>query len=59
MLYQIRLQYGFMIEANSPDDAHQKAVCSLREAPESHISRVERANTPRKRSIVKRIFTGK
>jgi hypothetical protein len=38
MLYQIKLQYGFLIEAGSKEQAHQKAQRMLRESPESYIS---------------------
>ena len=40
MLYQVRLQYGFMLEASSREEAFQKALRRLRESPESAVSDV-------------------
>ena len=59
MLYQIRLQYGFHVEASSNSEAFGKACRALRENPGSHIATVRQADAPRnKRSLLRRIVTG-
>ena len=60
MLYQVRLQYGFMLEASSRDEAFQKALRRLRESPESAVSDVHQAGQHRhKDGLFKRLVTGR
>ena len=60
MLYQVRLQYGFMLEASSREEAFQKALRRLRESPESAVSDVHQAGQPRQKDgLFKRLMTGR
>jgi len=59
MIYQIKLQYGFMVDASNQTDAFNKAVRMIRENPSSFISGVVQASAPkRKTSLVMRIVKG-
>ena len=60
MIYQIKLQYGFIVDATNQADALNKAVKMIRENPSSHISSVFQASAPRKRkrSLLMRILKG-
>lgn len=60
MIYQIKLQYGFIVDATNQADALNKAVKMIRENPSSHISSVFQASAPRKRkrSLLMRIVKG-
>jgi len=59
MLYQVKLQYGCLIEASSRDEAYAKAIRLLRESPESYVSDVRQAGEPKKRSsLMRRLITG-
>ncbi|MEO2032569.1 MAG: hypothetical protein ABGZ35_10840 [Planctomycetaceae bacterium] len=60
MEYRVRLQYAVHVEARDGNEAFTKACKAISEQPGSHIARIERAEqTTGKRSIVKRIITGK
>jgi hypothetical protein len=60
MLYQVKLQYGFMVEAGSREDAFQKAIRELKDSPASHISDVRSTGvTDGKRPLWKRLVTGR
>ena len=59
MLYRVRFQFGFLIDAASKDEAYAKALRKLRESPESAISGIQpegEANV--KRSLINRLWTG-
>ena len=59
MLYQVKLQYGCLIEASSRDEAYSKAIRLLRESPESYVSDVRQAGEPKKpESLMHRLITG-
>lgn len=59
MLYQVKLQYGCMIEASSREEAYAQAIRMLREAPASYVADVRQAGEPKKPvSIVRRLITG-
>lgn len=60
MLYQVKLQYGCIIDAASRDEAYTKAVRLLRENPAAYISDVRQQGEPRgHRSLVMRLITGR
>ena len=60
MLYQVRLQYGFLIEADNRDQAFRLARKRLLDSPDSAISKVEQYGTPKgKAGVVKRLITGR
>ncbi len=59
MLYRVRFQFGFVIDAASKDDAYAKALRKLRESPETAISGIQQEGVPNvKRSLVNRLLTG-
>ena len=59
MLYQVRLQYGFVLDCSNSQEAYQMARKKLLDSPESVISKVEKYGTPKgKPGVVKRLFTG-
>jgi hypothetical protein len=59
MIYQIKLQYGFLVDATDQASAYSKAVKALRENPGSHISGVTQASAPKKKmSLPMRIIKG-
>jgi hypothetical protein len=59
MLYRVRFQFGFVIDAASKDEAYAKALRRLRESPETAISGVQQeGETTVKRSLLNRIVTG-
>ena len=59
MIYRIKLQYGFLVEAADQATAYAKAIKALRENPGSHISSVVPASAPkRKTSLLMRIIKG-
>ena len=59
MLYQVKLQYGYLIDAASRDEAYSKAIRLLRESPESYVSDVRQAGEPKqKASFMRRLITG-
>jgi hypothetical protein len=59
MLYRVRLQFGFVMDASSKDEAYAKALRRLREAPESAISAVvPEGEANMKRSLMGRLLTG-
>ncbi len=59
MLYQVKLQYGCMIDASSRNEAYTKAIRLLRESPESYVSDVCQAGEPKKpASLMRRLITG-
>ncbi len=59
MIYQIKLQYGFLIDAASAEDAFQKAIRRLRETPEGFVSGVYPAGQKKEKpGILRRIVTG-
>jgi len=41
MLYRVRLQYGFLIDATNRDEAYSTALHRLRENPETAISGIQ------------------
>jgi hypothetical protein len=59
MLYRVRFQYGFDVEANGSAEAHKKAVEMLKHSPELAISTVEDASLARPKGVVERLVTGK
>ncbi len=60
MLYQVRFQYGCMIEASSRDEAYSKAIRLLRDSPASCISDVRQPGEPKKpTSLMRRLITGR
>ena len=60
MLYQVKMQYGFLIEAGSREEAFQKALRRLRESPESAVSDVRQAGqADGKRPLWRRFVTGR
>lgn len=59
MLYQVKLQYGCLIEAASRDEAYAKVIRLLRESPESYVSDVRQAGEPKHQpSLMRRLITG-
>jgi hypothetical protein len=59
MLYQVKLQYGCVIDASSRDEAYAKAIRLLRESPESYVSDVRQAGEPKRpTSLMHRLITG-
>jgi hypothetical protein len=59
MLYQIRLQYGFHVDAYDKTEAFRKACQALRDNPGSHIASVQQPDAPKgNRSLLKRLVTG-
>ena len=59
MLYQVKLQYGFLVDAGSRDEAYAIAIRLLREAPQSYVSDIHQAGEPKKpETFVHRIITG-
>lgn len=60
MLYTVRLQYGFNVDATNKTTAFRIASRMLQEKPQAFISRIEQADKPRGNpSLIKRIITGK
>lgn len=60
MLYQVRFQYGYILDADSQREAFRKARAKLQENPESAISKIDPYGTPKgKPGLIKRIITGK
>lgn len=60
MLYYVRLQYGFHVDARDKSEAFAKASRALRENPGSHIASIRQPDAPRgSASLLKRIVTGK
>jgi hypothetical protein len=59
MLYQVKLQYGFLIDASSRDEAYARAIRLLRENPSAYVSDVRQHGEPKGRpSLMKRLITG-
>lgn len=59
MLYHVKLQYGFVIDAASRDEAYAKGVRLVRENPAAYISDVRQHGEPKGHpSFIKRIITG-
>lgn len=60
MIYQIKLQYGFLVDAPDQSTAYMKAVRALRDNPGSHISNVAEAPASKKKSmsLLMRIIKG-
>lgn len=59
MLYRVRFQFGFVIDAPSKDAAYANALQRLRESPETAISGVQQeGETKEKRSLLNRLVTG-
>ena len=59
MIYQVKLQYGFVVDAADQATAHAMAVRALRENPSSHISGIKQASAPRRKtSLLMRIIKG-
>ena len=60
MLYHIKLQYGFHVEAANKSQAFAKACKHLRENPEALVSRVAQPDEPKGHpSLLKRLVTGR
>src|SRR5262249_13986363 len=60
MLYQVKLQYGFVIDAASRDEAYTKALRLVRENPASYIADVRQHGEPKGNpSLMKRLITGR
>ena len=59
MIYQIKLQYAFYVDAPSEAVAYEKAVKALREQPGSHISKIAQAAAPKKKTpFLMRVIKG-
>ena len=59
MLYQVKFQYGCLIEASSRDEAYAKAIRLIRESPESYVSDVRQAGESKKpESLIHRLIMG-
>lgn len=59
MLYHVRLQYGFHVDAQDKAAAFAKASRALRENPGSHIASIKQPDAPKgNRSIIARLVTG-
>ncbi len=59
MLYHVRLQYGFHVDADNSTQAFRIATRMLRDNPGSHIASVKQPSAPKgKRSLLKRLLTG-
>ena len=59
MIYQIKLQYGFVVEANDQAAAYSKAAQQLRDNPGMVIASVHQfAGAKRKTSLLMRIIKG-
>jgi hypothetical protein len=59
MLYQVRLQYGFHVDAADTSEAFAKACHALRENPGSHIAAIRQPDAPKGNpGILKRLLTG-
>ncbi len=60
MLYHVKLQFGFHVEAADKAQAFAKASKHLRDNPKAHIVRVDRTDVVKgKRSFLRRLITGK
>lgn len=60
MLYHVKLQYGFLVDGSSRDEAYAKAIRLVRENPSAYISDVRQHGEPKDHpSLVKRLITGK
>lgn len=60
MMYQIKLQFGFVIDAGNSEEAFRKAVLRLRESPEAFVSGVYPAGQKKEKpGLLRRIVTGK
>lgn len=60
MLYRVRLQYGFLIDATNRDEAFAKALRRLRDNSETAIADVHPANAAKtSRPLWKRLLTGR
>lgn len=59
MLYHVKLQYGFVVDAPSRELAHATALRMMREAPASYIADVKNHGEPKGHpSLMKRLITG-
>jgi hypothetical protein len=59
MLYQIKLQYGFIVDAGNRDEAYSKVIRRLRESPELFIADIRPAGESKnKPSLMRRFITG-
>ncbi len=59
MLYKVRLQYGFNVDASDKSAAFRIATRMLRDNPGAFVSQVEQADKPKGNpSLVKRVITG-
>ena len=60
MLYQVKLQFGFLIDGSNRDEVYAKAVRPLRENPASYIADVRQHGEPKGHpSLMKRLITGR
>ncbi len=58
MLYQIRLQYCFHVEAGNQATAYQAACRLIRENPGNFISAIKMPEPTSGKSFMKRLITG-
>lgn len=60
MLYHVRLQYGFHVDADNSTQAFRIATRALRDNPGSHIASIKQPAAPKGTpSLLKRLVTGK
>lgn len=60
MLYHVKLQYGFHVEAATNAEAFNQACRALRENPGSHIADIRQPGSPKQdRPLWKRLVTGR
>lgn len=60
MLYHVKLQYGFHVEASTNAEAFNKACSALRDNPGSHIADIRQPDAPKgERPVWKRLVTGR
>lgn len=60
MLYKVRLQYGFSVDASDKTAAFRVATRMLRDNPGAFVAQIEQADQPKGNpSLIKRIITGK
>lgn len=59
MLYRIRFQWGWTVQAESQQEAFAKAVKMVAAMPEGFITGVEDATLAKPKSLFYRLLTGK
>jgi hypothetical protein len=59
MIFEVKLQYSFLVEANDQSSAYAKAIQTIRDNPHVVISGIRQSTTYRKRrSLLSSIVWG-